>query len=278
MYRLIASDLDETLLNDDHKICEANIRAIQKATALGVKFVPATGRGFTSIMNVLEALDLKDKANEYVLSFNGCALTENKGNHVLSFEGLDFETAKQLFDFGLTKDVCIHVYTLDDVYVYNFNDDERQRFHHQGTHYTELMEPSIDLLKDQPIAKVLYENLDVPYLMSFAKEMEPLTDGKISVSYSSNRYVEFNRLGVNKGDALLKLAKILNIDPSETIAVGDNFNDMAMLKKAGLSVAAGNAVPEVKAMCDYVCQATHNEGVLAELIEKFILAKEGAAK
>lgn len=275
MYRLIASDLDETLLNDEHQICEANRQAIKEATARGIKFVPATGRGYTSITNVLEALDLKDKENEYVLSFNGCALTENKGNRLLAFEGLDFDIARQLFEFGLNRDVCIHVYTLDDVYVYRFNDDERERFHRQGTHYTELREPSIAHLKDEPIAKVLYENLDVPYLMSLDEEMLPITEGRLCVSYSSNRYVEFNRLGVDKGTALLKLASLLDIAPEETIAVGDNFNDLAMLEKAGLSVAAGNAVPEVKAVCDYVCQATHNDGVLAEVIERFVMPKKG---
>lgn len=271
MYKLIACDLDETLLNDNHQICQANIDAIAKATALGVKFVPATGRGYCSIENVLEALDLADQEGEYVLSFNGCALTENKGHRLLAFDGLSFEMAEALFQFGLTKDVCVQVYTKDQVYVYHFNEDERARFHHQGSSYIELKTPSIAFLREEPIAKVIYQNVDVAYLRSFEEEMKPLTDQVIAVSYSSNRYVEFNRLGVNKGDAMLKLAALLGIEPQETIAVGDNYNDLAMLDKAGLSVAAGNAVADVKAACDYVCHHDNNQGVLAEVIEKFIL-------
>jgi len=128
MYKLIATDLDETLLNDKHQVGIANYQAIQKATAKGVRIVPATGRGFMAVQNILAELDLKDKPNEYVLSFNGAVLTENKDNNIIYFEGISFEKAKELFEFGLTKDVCIRVQTATDIYAYNLNDNERQRF------------------------------------------------------------------------------------------------------------------------------------------------------
>ena len=66
----------------------------------------------------------------------------------------------------------------------------------------------------------------------------------------------------------------LGIKIEETIAVGDNYNDMAMLEKAGLSVAAGNAVEDVKKACDYTTHADNNEGVVAELIKKFIFHED----
>ena len=83
MYKLIASDMDETLLNDHHEICQRNIDLILKAKEKGVKFVPATGRGFMSIQNDLKTLGLYDEADEYVISFNGGALTENKNNRLM---------------------------------------------------------------------------------------------------------------------------------------------------------------------------------------------------
>jgi len=224
-----------------------------------------------AIESVLKELDLYNKEKEYTISFNGCALTENKNNKVLSFNALPFHKADELFQFGLTKDVCIHVYTAEIVYLYNGNEDEKNRFIHQNNSFTEIKEASIDFLKDTPIAKVIYQNVDVPYLMGFEDEMKPLTDDLVSVSYSSNRYMELNKIGVNKGQALLDLAKILEIKQEETIAVGDNYNDMSMLLVAGLSVAAGNAVEDVKKVCGYTCTNDNNEGVLAELIEKFIL-------
>jgi len=107
--------------------------------------------------------------------------------------------------------------------------------------------------------------------MSFEEEMHPITDGQISISYSSNRYMELNKIGIDKGQTLLHLADLLAIKPEEIIVAGDNYNDISMLKVAGLSVAAHNAVEEVKTLCDYICDNDNNQGVLAEIIEKFIL-------
>ncbi|MHC1681557.1 MAG: Cof-type HAD-IIB family hydrolase [Clostridiaceae bacterium] len=271
MYKMIVSDLDETLLNDEHQICERNVQAIKKAFELGIKFIPSTGRGYWAIQNVLEALDLIGKEGQYVISFNGCAIVENKENKTLVFNELPFEKANELFQNGLTKDVCIHIYTPDTVYLYNVNEDEKNRFINQKNDFVEILEPSIGFLKDTPIAKLIYQNTDTSYLMKISDEMKSITEGVVSVSYSSGRYLELNRFGVNKGDAMLDLAKILGIKKEEIIAVGDNFNDLPMLRVAGLGVAAGNAVEGVKEVCGYVCKNDNNQGVLAEVIEKFIL-------
>lgn len=271
MYKLIASDMDETLLNDDHQICQRNIDLIMKAKEKGVKFVPATGRGYMSIQHDLKLLGLYDEAQEYVISFNGGALTENKGNRVLFFEGLSFEKTKEIFEYGLNCDVCIHVYTQDKLYVFNLSESEAQRIEHQKVECEIMQENSIDFLKDTPISKILYQNIDVPYLMSLEPQMKHIWEGECAVSYSSNRYMEFNKIGIDKGAGLRRLAEILGIDISETIAVGDNYNDMPMLMAAGLSVAAGNAVEDVKKACDVVTESDNNEGVIAEVIERFIL-------
>lgn len=270
-YKLIASDMDETLLNDHHEICQRNIDLIKKAKELGVKFVPATGRGFMSIQNDLRLLDLYDREGEYVISFNGGAISENKDNQVIDFQGLPFEKMKEIFEFGLDYDVCQHIYTKDKVYIFNLSESEAQRIKNQKVDCIIMEDNNVDFLKDTPIAKILYQNTDVPYLMSIEPKMKDIVEGLCSVSYSSNRYMEFNRIGVDKGQGLKKLAKILGIDIKDTIAVGDNYNDLAMLKVAGLSVAAGNSVEGVKDVCDYVCQSNNNEGVLAEVIERFII-------
>lgn len=77
-YKIIACDLDETLLSTDRTISKKNIEAIKKAKELGVKFVPATGRGFNTVDNNLKVLDLYDKENEYVISYNGEPLQKIK--------------------------------------------------------------------------------------------------------------------------------------------------------------------------------------------------------
>ena len=270
-YKLIACDLDETLLNDEHLVGAKNVAAIKRAREeYGVKFVPATGRGFMQIQPELKELQLYDLEGEYVISFNGGALTENKNNRIIEFKGLEFSKMKEIFEAGLNFDVCIHVYTPDNLYVFNLSESERQRIKNQKLEAVYPEVNSVDFLKDTPISKILYQNVDVPYLMSLEEGLKPITDGHCAVSYSSNRYMEFNALGVDKGQGLIDLANKLGIAIEETIAVGDNYNDMAMLKVAGLSVAANNAVDDVKAACDYTTNANNIEGVVAELIEKFI--------
>lgn len=270
-YKVIASDMDETLLNDQHVICQRNIDLIRLAKEKGVKFVPATGRGFMSIQRDLKLLGLYDIPQEYVISFNGGALTEDKNNQLLYFEGLSFEKTKEIFEFGLQQDVCQHIYTKDKVYVFNLSESEAKRIQEQQVECEIMTENSMDFLKDEPISKILFQNTDVPYLMSLEPQMKSITEGMCAVSYSSNRYMEFNKIGVDKGEGLKHLAQIIGVDLSECIAVGDNYNDLPMLEVAGLSVAAGNAVDDVKKVCDVVTKADNNEGVIAEIIERFIL-------
>ncbi|MBO6047056.1 MAG: HAD family phosphatase [Erysipelotrichaceae bacterium] len=274
-YRLIASDLDETLLNDDHRVPDENVKWIQKARLeKNIRFVPATGRGYMSIKPELTQLGLTDAENEYVLSFNGGSLTENKNNRIMRWQGLPFEKMKEIFEFGLKQDVCMHVYTNTTLYVWHLSDSERERLIAQRLEVTYPEEDSVDFLKDEMIAKILYQNVDVPYLMTLEPQMKDITEGHCAVSYSSNRYMEFNAIGVDKGKALHELAAMLDIPIEQTIAVGDNFNDMAMLEAAGLAVAAGNAVQEVKDACDYTTKANNNEGVVAEVIRKFIFHED----
>lgn len=271
MYQLIACDMDETLLNDDAHVPAVNIQAIKEAEKLGVKFVPTTGRGFHDIEPTLRELDLLDKANQYVISYNGGCITENKNNRILKFKGLSFEKATQLYKLGLNYDVCIHVYTKDMLYMYNADEDEIN--YSKSRHEFKLIDnQDLDFLKGQDIAKVLYANTDMDYLHQVAEKIANYTDD-LDVSYSSNRYLEFNAAGVNKGEGLKNLAQELNIDLENTIAIGDNFNDLPMIKVAGLGIGVANTNPDMKKFCDAIMTKNNNEGAVAEAIEKYILMK-----
>ena len=103
-----------------------------------------------------------------------------------------------------------------------------------------------------------------------ARDLSGIT-GDMDVSYSSNRYLEFNQKGVNKGSGLRKLAELLGVDMKDTIAIGDNYNDLTMIQAAGLGVGVGNTVEELKPLCDYVTAADYNHGAVAEVLRKFVL-------
>src|SRR5699024_8551093 len=187
MYKLVACDLDETLLNSDNQVSTKNIEAIKRADALGVQFVLATGRGYATVQGTLEEIGLHDLEDEYVISFNGGAVTENKGNRLLHFEGISFEFASELYKRGLDYDVCIHVYTQEEVYVYNLVEEEREHLKTK-MEVIEIDRKDIDFLKDEEIVKVLYMNTDRDYLEKITDDLKGITQDS-DVSYSSNRYL-----------------------------------------------------------------------------------------
>lgn len=270
MYKIIACDLDETLLSSDRTISARNIQAIRQATAAGVKFIPATGRGYSSVQNTLKELGLWDKEDEYVISYNGGAVTENKGNRLLHFEGLPFALAQELYRRGLAYDVCIHVYTKDMVYAYRLWPEEIAYLAGR-MEIKEIFAEDLDFLKGQEIVKVLYTNTNYSYLKMIESELKDITQG-IDVSYSSNRYIEFNPKGVNKGAGLRFIASLLGVKPEETISIGDNFNDLPMIRAAGLGVGVQNTVPDIKPLCGYITTATNDESAVAEVIDAFVLS------
>ena len=155
------------------------------------------------------------------------------------------------------------------MYAYNYTQDEKDYLAGR-MEVTEIFEKDLTFLKGQEIIKCLYMNTDYSYLQEIAKDLEGITYD-FDVSYSSNRYIEFNHQGVNKGQGLKKLAELLGIDMKETIAIGDNFNDLSMIKVAGLGVGVQNTVEEMKKECDIITKATNNQGAIAEVINQYIL-------
>ena len=254
MYKIITCDLDETLLCMDRTISKRNIEAIHAAMEKGVKFVCASGRGYMSFQNTLQEIGLYDLPDQYSISFNGSAITENRGNRVLFLEGISWELANALYLKGVEFGLCMHIYTQDTVYIYKLNEDERK-----------FLENRMDyILVDDDFKG--YE-----YLNEIEKRVAHIT-GDCEVSYSSGRYLEFNKAGVSKGAGLERLAQILGVDMKDTLAIGDNVNDITMIRAAGLGAAVGNVFEGIRGECDYVAEATNDEGGVGEIIEKFVLS------
>lgn len=273
MYKIIASDLDETLLDDNHEVPRRVIDAVAAARRMGVRFVPATGRPAGSVRPTLETLGLADSPNDYVLSFNGGCLTRNSDPTPLTTCRLPRERAEAIYQAGRRYGVCMHVNSLDPVYLYNYAPEERAYIEGR-MNIIETSAPTLDFLGSDPVVKIIFMSLDMPYLQRIEREMAEtgLTEG-LDVCYSGNRYLEFNAPGVNKGSGLLDLARRLDVAPEETIAIGDNSNDVSMIAAAGLGCSVANATDEAKAAADYVCQADNNAGAVAEVIEKFVLGR-----
>lgn len=269
-YKIIACDMDETLLSSDASICRRNIEAIAKAKAQGVKFVPCTGRGFRSVEGVLKTLNLFDEAGQYVIGFNGASITENKGHRSLFWNPIPFDLADTIYRKSASYGLCMHIYTRDTVYISGITPDEED-FLRGRMAYVPTAEKTLDFLRGkEEVCKLIIMHTDYSRLQEIHAEMKPLLDD-ITVSFSSNRYIEFMHKGVTKGVALLKLAAMLGVEPEETMAIGDNINDIEMLQAAGLSIGVHNLNPLIRQYCNVVTDATNNDGAVGEAIETFVL-------
>ena len=266
MYKIIATDLDETLLNSQKHVSKRDISSI--STLKDTYFVIATGRGFESVQEVLKEIGQYNKTNSYLISFNGGVITENKDNKILYSNLMPFEDAQSLFNLGLQHDVCIHIYTLDCCYVYKIFENETNNLTSSNFGFKLFDSKDISFLKDQPIAKVIFCREDLDFLKQLRKKIN--LDEKYSISFSSNRYLEINPKGINKGLGLKKLTEILNIDIKDTIGVGDNINDIELIKTAGLGIGVKNVLDDVKPYCDIVLDSTNDEDPITEIIDKYI--------
>lgn len=274
VYKMLVSDLDETLLNDDGTVHADNLAAIKTAVAHGFKFVPNTGRSFNSVQALLKTLGLYDQAGQYVISYNGAAIVENKDNQVLSTRGMDRELAAQIFRAGLVNDqVDVHIYTVDTLFIYNISPTDKQYMAERGVPYELMASDDLAFLaNEQPVMKVIFEHPDQAVREQIRDAvLAAVGADAVEATFSSSRYVEFNTKGVDKGSASLLLGEKLGIQRDEIIAAGDNNNDLKMLTAVGLGVSVANGIPAVQEAAAVVTERTNNEGAIAEILEKYVL-------
>lgn len=267
MYRMVTSDLDETLLRADGSVSLENVAAIKRATQAGIKFVPNTGRSFLSIQPLLQELGLWQQPQQYVISYNGGAVVENAENQVLLSHTMPYEVAATVFRALQAFDVAIHVYTLTRLTIYHPRPDDLAYLQTRGVQ-AERMQGDFEQFRAQPIMKVIAMNPDAGVRRAAAAAVREQVHQPVNCTFSSGRYMEVNPVGVDKGAATLALGKRLGISTAEIMAIGDNANDLPMLTQVGCPVAVQNATPAVKRVARYVTTADFERGV-AEAITRW---------
>ena len=269
-YKIIFSDLDKTLLINNH-IPDFNLEAIKKARELGVKFVISTGRDLSVVTSLLKELDTLNMENEYTVCCSGSKIYENKDNKLIYIKYLDDNIVSEIFEFGKNyPDMFIIFDTLEGVYIYNEEKiDIKNDF---GTYKYKKLEKLEDK-KDLKIIRIVFSCKNGVYLNKILNEIKnkKLFDNKVDYFLTQNQFLEFNVLGVNKGEALKWLCNYLKIDIFESIAIGDSFNDESMIKIAGLGACVKSADDYIKKISKYVCEKDYFEGSVKEVIEKFVL-------
>lgn len=267
MYKLIALDMDGTLLQPDGSISERTKQAVVAARDKGVKVVLASGRPLVGMEKFLHQLGLTGQ-DDYVLSYNG-SLVQNVGTgEVLASRLLTGRDARQLYDLSQQLGVNIHAFSQQHGLIAPRNSryTEVERSHNDLV-LTEL--DFRDLPDDEAILKVMM--VDEPEILAPAMVALPgWVKAQYTVVLSTPYFLEFLHPDSNKGTGVAALSAHLGISPESVICVGDAGNDAHMLEFAGLAVAMGNATDEIKAQADYVTQRNDQDGV-AHVIEQFVL-------
>jgi Cof subfamily protein (haloacid dehalogenase superfamily) len=267
MYKLIAIDMDGTLLKDDKTITLKNKEALAKANSLGIKIVLTSGRPIQGIKNYLEELNLRGK-DDYVISLNGALICRCEDYSVLSSnETLKGRDLKYIFNKVKDLNTYVHAFKEREDLVNiesKFSKNEEKRIN--------LKVRVVDFMKevqdDDEILKVVLEEEKEVLDRVQAQLPKELFD-QFTVIRSLDFMLEFMKKGCNKATGIEKLAQHLGIDSSEVIAIGDAVNDKEMIGYAGLGVAMGNAEEDIKNLADFVTKSNEEDGV-AYVIEKFI--------
>lgn len=271
MYKLIALDIDGTLLNTDKKITPEVFSAIQDAKKQGAKVVLSTGRPLPGVTPLLEELNLTDDG-DYVICFNGAVVQEVKSKKVLCNLELGIDDFNLIYNEIYKKhNTYIHISTPTNLITPNEIPGEYTQLEARINKIPIEYKPIEEINDSIKFCKIMIVD-ESEKLEEIIKEIPKEFYDKYTIVRSAPFFLEFLNKDANKGTALKALCNNINIPIENSIAVGDEENDQHMIKYAGLGVAMGNARSSIKDIADFIT-STNNEHGVAEVINKFILNK-----
>ena len=267
--RLLFLDLDGTLLNDAKEITPGNRESLEGALERGHGVIIATGRPLKSAMALSRRLGL-DKPGCYTIAYNGAKIYDWEKQDVIFSCALQIPSVIRVFEKA--EELGEHVQTYDslDVLVEPRGEDEALRRYCRmvGMTYRVIGDVHTDLREDPVKCLVInYEKKDgLLKMQTWIREcMEEL-----DCFFSCEQFLEVVPKGMNKGEAVKMLCRVLGVEIENAVAVGDAANDLAMLRAAGIGVAMCNGVAEVKAAADYITTRDNNHDGVAEVVERFL--------
>lgn len=290
MYKLVAIDLDGTLLNSYGEVSEATREALKKAKEKGIEIVLASGRPISST----ESLAIELGVDNYLISGNGSAVLDIKNQKVIYDRFLSREQVLKIAKICEQNSFFYNVYTEDEVIASSLN--YNVLFYHKEN-LKKIEEKRTHINVVQNIEKYIIESGKNKFLKitvcdesqfifnSIMKRLKLIEDiDVLETAYMSRKriksgtedvdiqyfYTEVTNKNVNKWSAIEFLLEKLNINKNEVLAIGDNMNDIEMIQNSGLGVVMGNSNPKMKEIADEIVSDNNSEGVL-EAFNKFIL-------
>ena len=266
-YKLIAFDLDGTLLDDSKQIPPENLRALEDAAARGMFIVPATGRILKGIPEAVKALPF---VRYYIVS-NGAAVVDTQTGETIFRGEVPLEVALRVYDYLDSLPVLYDCYQ-DDIGWISRDMYERCGPYFRNEPYimdlVQRLRIRVDDLKEtlRQHGRTL-QKLQVYFLPEDLEERDrqlrllPELFPELAATTSVSNNIELNSIKAGKGKALAALCEHLGLSPKQAVAFGDGSNDSEMLRTAGLGVAMANGMDSVKAAADRITDSNNEAGV-----------------
>jgi cof-like hydrolase len=268
MIKLIAVDMDGTLLNNEKHIAEAQREALKKAASAGIKVVLCTGRPLFGVLPLYKELDLSSNEGYAILN-NGCEIRKTENwTLVRSFE----LTGKEIFYLhSLVKDYDIDFTLSDDKHYFCVGKKPNKYTIRDGELvYVPITEITLEeaMSGKYRMFKAMYVG-DMDELTKFQENLPKDINKFYSICRSQKIILEAMPVGADKGKTLKFLVEQLGIERSEVMAIGDGNNDVEMLGYAGIGVAMANGTEAAKNSAKYITDTNENDGV-AKAIYKYV--------
>lgn len=254
--KLIACDLDGTLLNSKKEITKENIETIKSLKE--ALFVVATGRPLDGIKEINELLGL-NRSNCYSICYNGAMIVENNSHKIIAKETIPYSYIKEVYDYAILNNLNSHAFEDDGTLITNAKNPYtavEEKINHIEAKVVDInkINPTQEFIKCMIVSSE--ENLDRIFnnIPSSLKE-------KMNVSRSSKIFLEFQNPKTNKGLGLEELTNYLNININDTMAIGDQDNDKSMLIVAGTAVLMENRFKALDPYADFITKSNEESGV-----------------
>lgn len=270
MYKLIALDMDGTLLNSEKQISPRTQAAIAAAREAGVKVVLASGRPLKGMQSKLDQLNIAG-SDEFVVYCNGALVKDLGTQQAIHNEIIDGKAAKEVARLAQQFGLFTHAFSTEHGLISPRNNE----YTHLEVSFNqlELTELDFESLEDNhPIIKSMIVGEPSKLTQAVTKIPQEIKS-RFTVVQSAPFFLEFLSLNANKGIAVEAIANHLGIKAHEVICVGDAENDNHMIEFAGLGVAMENAMEDTKQLANYITSTNDEDGV-AKVIEKFILSEQ----
>ena len=256
--KMIVTDLDGTLLDDNHNISDYTKEVLKCIEDKGIEIVIATGRHFWGMKHYKDILENKNEA----IVFNGAVVANNNGDF-LYYNPIDDNTSREVIAIANKYNVSMHFYKRDK-YITLYNDDYSKAYRDKVK--LKNIKVGIDDLDSFEFTKIIFMD-ERSVLERLQKEIRDNLD--IHTCFSHTNYLEVLKKNVNKFTALEYICKKKNISSNSVIAFGDNFNDIELLQNVGYGVAISNACDNVKNSAKYVTDFSNNEDGVTKFLVNF---------